>query len=43
MRRITPLTLLLGFALAGCDSGPSAGDKVKPELPRVTVEVKGMS
>ncbi len=46
MRRWSPSLLLLGAALAGCNPGgnsPSKADQVRPELPRVTVEVKGMT
>jgi hypothetical protein len=34
--------LLLVAALTGCGEG-GEGDKVSPELPRVSLEVKGMS
>ena len=43
----TAAVVVLGVALAGCGGGagpePSRADKVKPELPRVSVEVKGMT
>jgi hypothetical protein len=44
MRRTSPALFLLGLVLAGCGGRqPSTeGDTVKPNLPRVTVEVKGM-
>jgi hypothetical protein len=41
MRVPTTAALLLGAALAGCSS--ENPDKVKPELPRVTLEVRGMT
>jgi hypothetical protein len=45
MRVPIPAVVLLGVALAGCGRGDrlSQADKVKPELPRVTLEVRGMS
>ena len=48
MRRLSPALLALGVALVGCQPGggdgkPSKGDQVKPELPRVTVKVDGMT
>ena len=43
MRRWTPV-VIVGVFLAGCSGeDPTKGDQVSPELPRVTVEVKGMS
>jgi hypothetical protein len=48
MRRWSPALLVLGVALVGCGPGggdgkPAPGDQVKPELPRVTVKVDGMT
>jgi hypothetical protein len=44
IRKWSPI-LVLGVALAGCNSGDSLskGDQVKPELPRVTIEIDGMT
>jgi hypothetical protein len=41
MRVPTVVAALLGVALLGCASDNP--DKVKPDLPRVTVEVTGMT
>jgi hypothetical protein len=41
--RGAPGLLLLGAVLPGCGPGAPPPDSVHPELPRVTVEVKGMS
>jgi hypothetical protein len=41
MRKATA-ALLLGVALAGCSSSNN-GDNVRPDLPRVTLEVSGMT
>jgi hypothetical protein len=46
---MAPALFLLGAALVGCNGGGGAsdtkgkGDEVKPELPRVTIEVHGMT
>jgi hypothetical protein len=37
---------VLGVVLAGCNSGGDSltkGEQVKPELPRVTIEIDGMT
>jgi hypothetical protein len=46
--RVRTAVFLLGVALAGCGGGgerPAASDadEVKPDLGRVTIEVKGMT
>jgi hypothetical protein len=46
MNRLTPALLVAAsLTLAGCAGGvkPPKGDEVSPDLPRVTIEVKGMT